>query len=231
MKKRNLVVINCKNEPIYAEDWLQPNYNIIKFPAQPWQPWMEDFFLNDNKKLSLHKKLLQYKNPDIEITLPKNIMSLLHNWRLMLIKYKDLPDDTLFGESDVFQAAEFDWDCIPWDSDYDAYKPFLQLWQDNKFIIKPDKVEWLDYYNVINNWRWYHSNWFKINCGTHAYIIPKNKRDKIINVFSKYKNPSDIAILNGVKNKDIKVATLNYNAFKQWPHTSGTAAKKVYTGQ
>jgi hypothetical protein len=36
MKKRNLVVINCKNEPIYAEDWLQGNYNIIKFPAQPW---------------------------------------------------------------------------------------------------------------------------------------------------------------------------------------------------
>lgn len=230
MKKRNLIVINCKNEPVLAQDWLEPKYNIIKFPAQPWQAWMEQFFLND-KKLPLHEKLLLYKKQDTIITLPKNVMSLLHNWRLMLIKYIDMPDDTLFGESDIFQSAEFDWENIPWESDYDAYRPFLQLYQNSQFVPKPKKVEWLNYYDIVNNWKYYHYNWYKINCGTHAYIVPKNKREKLINVFSKYKAPSDIAILNGVKNKDIKVATLNYNAFKQWPHKSMVSTKIVYTGK
>lgn len=219
-----MILINCKNEPIYGYDILSEDYNIIKYEAKPWHISMELDYINTfNDFISFNK------NKQITPTLSKNVMSLLCNWKNMLIEYINEPDDTVFGESDIYPASYIDWDMIPWD-DYDVFRPFQTLQQNIEPEVQPTEIKWNNAYDVFNDWKKYGPSWCKVNCGTHALIIPKNKREKLIYAFKKYKQPSDIALRSAVMNKEIKMANLNYNAFKQHPHRSMTATFRVYTG-
>jgi hypothetical protein len=66
---------------------------------------------------------------------------------------EDLPDDTIFAESDIYPVSDFDWDTIPWDSDYDAFRLFLTFEFYTDFREKPKEVKWLNLYDVFNNWK------------------------------------------------------------------------------
>mgnify|MGYP003421412047 FL=1 len=62
----------------------------------------------------------------------------------MINTYMDLPDDTIFGESDIYPVSNFDYDSIPWDSDYDAFRLYLTFEFYTDFREKPNEVKWLD---------------------------------------------------------------------------------------
>lgn len=233
---KDIILINCKNEPIYQQSNLEKNYNIIKFEAIPYQSWMCDFY---NKKTNtLHNLLMpqqdgikhsnNYVNTikAISNNMTKNEISLLHNWRLMLEQNMHLPDDTIFGESDLHQTAQFDYNSIPWDQDYDIYRPYLFLdWTSKPMSQEEEKPIWSDLKKIIQDLAHLPDNWVtqKYKYGTHALIIPKNKRHKVIKAFSEYKQPSDNVLLNCVKANELKMAVLNYNAFSQWPHRSSVS--------
>jgi hypothetical protein len=62
----------------------------------------------------------------------------------MLQDHINDPDDTLFGESDVYPSSEFDWNCIPFDKNYDIFRPYKTvMYTGYKSVDKPEKVEWL----------------------------------------------------------------------------------------
>lgn len=230
MSKRKLVVIARNGEPIWGEDKLKSDYDIIRFTAQPWAPWMDEYYKKNYKTLRdiTLKDTIQKTRTGL---LPKNILSLLHNWRLMLNTYMDLPDDTIFGESDIYPVSDFDWDTIPWDSNYDAFRLYLTFEFYTDFKEKPKDTKWLNLHDVFNNWKQYHRNWFRVHCGSHAFIIPKCTRKKFAECFTKYYAPSDISILKAVQNRDLKIAVPNYNIFTQYPHGSHTIrSSPIYTG-
>lgn len=231
MSKRKLVVITRRDEPVWGEEKLKNDYDIIRFNAHPWASWMDDYYSKKSYKTIRDITLKDTTLITRQGLLPKNILSLLHNWRLMLEQYSDLPDDTIFGESDIYPVSDFDWDSIPWDSDYDAFRLYITSEFYTDFREKPNEVKWLNLRDVFSNWRQYHWNWYRVHCGTHAFIIPKHKRKKFAECFIKYYDPADISVLRAVENKDLKLAVTNYNVFTQYPHGSHTGSNSaIYTG-
>lgn len=231
MSKRKLVVIVRRNEPVWGEEKLKNDYDIIRFNAHPWASWMDDYYARKSYKTIRDIALKDTAPITRQGLLPKNILSLLHNWRLMLEQYTDLPDDTIFGESDIYPVSNFDWDNMPQDLDYDAFRLYLTTEFYTDFREKPNEVKWLNLKDVFSNWKQYHWNWYRVHCGTHAFIIPKHKRKKFAECFTKYYAPSDISVLSAVQNEDLKIAVPNYNVFTQCPHQSHTGSNSpIYTG-
>lgn len=209
MKKSNLVIIKCNNEPIYSYNSLKDKYNIIPYNANLWFPELDYKYANSiNDILNIKKGNRR---------LSKKITSLIYNWHSMLEKYIDLPDDTIFGESDIHAYSSFDYADIRNDT-YDVYRLYFTIDTSKECVNKPKNIYLLNAYDLFQNWRQYSLNWNKIHCGTHALIIPKNKREKIIQVYKNYKEPTDIALVKAVQDKYIKMGVLNYNAFTQYPH-------------
>lgn len=229
---KNIVLINCKDEPIHQQSNLEKNYNLIKFQAIPYQSWMCDFYKKNINTLhhlitnqcNSVKHINKYANTIKVVTnMKKNEISLLHNWRLMLEEYIDLPDDTIFGESDLHQTEYFDHSSIPWDQDYDIYRPYLFLdWTSRPTDYTVKESIWRDFKKVLEDLESLPNNWARNShkYGTHALIIPKNKRHKVIKAFSEHKQPSDDVLLNCAITNQLKIAILNHNAFSQWPRRS-----------
>lgn len=202
-QKRNAILINCKREPIYGEQYLS-DYNIIKYPALP--------------KAGLIRNLIKGETLDNELLAAD---SLRKTFIKMLQDHINEPDDTLFGESDVYPSAEFDWDSIPWDAGYDILRPYKTVIIDGyKTVNKPEKVEWMPASWYFRQQEFPSPEWFKSHCGTHALIIPKNKREKIIELFKSKNDHIDMVLLHGIVMEGLNMAVLNYNAFGQMKHTS-----------
>lgn len=202
-QKRNAILINCVGEQIYGKEYLS-DYNIIKYPALP--------------KVGLLRNLIKNEKPDNQLIAAD---SLRRTFIKMLQDHINEPDDTLFGESDVYPSAEFDWDNIPWDAGYDIIRPYKTVIVDGyKTVSKPEKVEWMPASWYFIQQKFPSPAWFKSHCGAHALIIPKNKREKIIELFQSKNDHIDMLLVHGVATRRLNMAVLNYNAFGQMKHPS-----------
>jgi hypothetical protein len=50
MSKRKLVVITRRDEPVWGEEKLKNDYDIIRFNAHPWASWMDDYYSKKSYK-------------------------------------------------------------------------------------------------------------------------------------------------------------------------------------
>jgi hypothetical protein len=50
MSKRKLVVIVRRDEPVWGEEKLKNDYDIIRFNAHPWANWMDDYYARKSYK-------------------------------------------------------------------------------------------------------------------------------------------------------------------------------------
>lgn len=66
----------------------------------------------------------------------------------MLEKYIDLPDDTIFGESDIHSSSYFDYADIHNDI-YDIYRLYLTTEISKKYVNKPKNIYLLNAYNLF----------------------------------------------------------------------------------
>lgn len=207
-----LILINTPGEPIYAQDKLK-DYDLIKFSsikANIKQPIsLKDLFNN-----SLTKE-------DNTTIFNSKINSLRLSWIAMLKQFITAEDDTIFGESDISPSCFFKFEQVNNDKHYDVYRLFKTVEFKEINYETPLNKEWLDGKEYLDKFSYPMDLHALTHSGTHALIIPKRSRHKIIDIFCNKINVTVDAILTeAVKQEIITMGILNYNAFTQYPHKS-----------
>lgn len=191
--------------------------NIIRHPVVFYNESMPNILISPtpNGSICQHSKRLR-----------PAVTSLLYTWIDMLETYKDDPDEfILFGESDIMTQYYLSQDVLinSFTKKYDIIRPYTGITRQEAT------------YNLINKnyayCKWFHNlefhpvNSFKKDFGpnvlqppfygTHALIISKQGRRKLLNVFKTFIAPVDISLCWGVYANKLTMCSASKQLFIQ----------------
>lgn len=202
-------------------------YNLAKnlgYDVEVYSSTQDTSELTD-KKYEQSKSYLNGKAPEIydSQTHRPHVRSLRASWIKLLSdpRYKNR-EDVIFCESD----------CIPlipeiqlrnllnafFSSNYDAdvIRPFeIFKLMENDYNGLDDIIDDIDEIKIVKKHKQYKNADDPALWGTHALIIPCNKREKIINIFKDYRLPTDIALQCSNAAGEINLYITNKSLFVQ----------------